>query len=70
MSILDEKAEALKELADKIIRCAERIESYEGILHAEQSELSRLKKEYRKAQVIFMETAVGKPFNCIPGYMD
>lgn len=70
MSDLQKAADNLKELAEKIVRCAERVDSYESILEAEAKKLVRLEKEHSKAKEALIEAAQGNPFACIPGYVE
>lgn len=68
MTQLEDAANRLKELAEKIVRCAERCDSYKGVYDMECQELERLKKEHAKAGDALIEAAQGHILKSVPGY--
>ena len=59
MTKLEDAANNLRQLAEKIVRCAERVDSYHAIYQTERSELTRLQEEHRRAQDDLLEAAEG-----------
>ena len=68
MTSLEAAAANLKDLAEKIVRCAERVDSYAGVLALEEQEYERLKREHAKAKEALIEAAQGHTLKCIPGF--
>lgn len=70
MNELEQAAANVKELAEKIVRCAERVESYAGVLATEEAELKRLKSGHKKAQEALIHAAQGNTLKCVESYME
>lgn len=68
MTQLEDAANRLKELAEKIVRCAERCDSYKGVYDLECEELDRLKREHCAAGQALIHAAQGTILNTVPGY--
>lgn len=67
MNELEQAAAHLKEVAEKIVRCAERVASYESVYELERSELERLKRDHAKAKLALVQAAQGSTLNCLNG---
>lgn len=68
MKDLQTAANELKEIAEKIVRCSERVASYEGVYELEKEELARLKKEHEAAKLALIDAAQGNTLLCLPEY--
>ena len=65
MNELEQAAANLKEVAEKIVRCAERVASYESVCELERAEFEKLKREHAKARKALIQAAQGNTLNCL-----
>ncbi len=68
MNDLETAAARVKELAEKIVRCAERCDSYRGVWELEEQEYERLKREHVDAQKALIHAAQGNTLLSIQGF--
>ena len=68
MSEVEQAAARLRELAERIVRCTERVDSYAAVLATEERELERLRVEHHDAKKALIQAAQGNVLNCIQGY--